>query len=157
MYNREAPDVRMRNWIEQTRKVAGRLPKRYATLEEAYERMQEANAHLSAEQARHLTIHGANQNEDGTYSWKFDNYTHVMSPFDMTQEQSRELWRRIEAPILLVSGKESWFRHGDREDPAQFFQNAKHVVMDKAGHWVHHDRLDEFLQLTREFFGNANG
>ena len=31
------------------------------------------NPHLSAEQARHLTIHGSAQNEDGTYSWKFDN------------------------------------------------------------------------------------
>ncbi len=29
---------------------------------------------LSEAQARHLTIHGVNQNEDGTYSWKFDNY-----------------------------------------------------------------------------------
>ena len=152
MYNREPTHVRMRNWVEQTRKVSGRLPKRYATLEEAYERMQEANTHLSAEQARHLTIHGANQNEDGTYSWKFDNYTHVMSPFDMTQDQSRELWGRIEAPILLVSGKESWFRHGDRDDPVQYFRNARHEVVDKAGHWVHHDRLDEFLRLTREFF-----
>ena len=36
--------------------------------------MQEENPHLSPEQARHLTQHGVNQNEDGTYSWKFDNY-----------------------------------------------------------------------------------
>lgn len=152
MYNRQPVHERMRNWIEQTRKVAGRLPKRYPTLEDAYERMQEANKHLNDEQARHLTIHGANQNEDGTYSWKFDNYTHVMSPFDMSIEQSRELWDRIEAPILLVSGSESWHGQGRSEDPAQFFPNARHVQVEDAGHWVHHDRLDEFLRLTREFF-----
>ncbi|MCB1694128.1 MAG: alpha/beta hydrolase [Pseudomonadales bacterium] len=152
MYNREATHVRMRNWIEQTRKVAGRLPKRYASLEEAYERMQEANKHLRADQARHLTIHGSNQNEDGTYSWKFDNYTHVMSPFDMTMDQSRELWARIEAPILLISGSESWHGQGQREDPATFFPNARHVQVENAGHWVHHDRLDRFLELVRDFF-----
>lgn len=153
MYNQQPVHERMKNWIEQTRKVSGRLPKRYASLEEAYERMQEANKHLSAEQARHLTIHGSNQNEDGTYSWKFDNYTHVMSPFDMTMDQSRELWKRIDAPLLLVSGKESWMGMASREDPATLFQNARHVAMENAGHWVHHDRLAGFLTLTREFFG----
>ncbi|MDA0788964.1 MAG: alpha/beta hydrolase [Proteobacteria bacterium] len=146
--------LRMKDWIESTRKVAGRLPKRYPTLEDAYERMHEANAHLRDDQARHLTRHGSDQNEDGTYSWKFDNYTHVMSPFDMTHEQTMELWQRIEAPLLLVSGSESWFGKGARQDPASAFRNARHVTVADAGHWVHHDQLDEFLRLTRDFFNN---
>ena len=54
--------------------LSGRLPRRYASIEDAFKRMQEENRHLSPEQARHLTQHGVNQNEDGTYSWKFDNY-----------------------------------------------------------------------------------
>ena len=29
-------------------------------------------------------MHGADQNEDGTYSWKFDNYTHLgPGPYDL--------------------------------------------------------------------------
>ena len=66
---------RMHKWIEETRRLAGRLPRRYPSIDDALKRMQEANQHLSPEQARHLTQHGVNQNEDGTYSWKFDNYT----------------------------------------------------------------------------------
>jgi len=77
-----------------------------------------------------------------------------MSPYDMSQEQSRELWARIAAPILLVSGKESWFRHGEREDPTRLFKNARHVVVEQAGHWVQHDQLAEFLRLTNEFFAD---
>ncbi|MEX0942598.1 MAG: alpha/beta hydrolase [Pseudomonadales bacterium] len=156
MYNRESTHQRMQNWINQTRKMAGRLPKRYANLEEAYERMQAANKHLSAEQARHLTIHGSSQNEDGTYSWKFDNYTHVMAPFDMTMEQSHELWARIESPILLVSGAESWMGQGRRDNPTDYFSNATHIQMEDAGHWVHHDRLSEFLKLCRDFFDDQD-
>jgi pimeloyl-ACP methyl ester carboxylesterase len=114
--------------------------------------MHDANSHLRIDQARHLTIHGSNQNEDGSYSWKFDNYTHIMSPFDMTQEQTRELWARIDAPLLLVSGKESWHGQGKGEDPVEYFQNARHEMIEKAGHWVHHDQLDQFLALTRAFF-----
>jgi pimeloyl-ACP methyl ester carboxylesterase len=143
---------RMKEWIESTRKVSGRLPKRYPTLENAYERMHDANSHLRDDQARYLTIHGSSQNEDGTYSWKFDNYTHVMSPYDMNIEQTRELWSRISSPILLVSGKESWHGQGKGEDPAVHFQNARHEMIEKAGHWVHHDQLDQFLTLTRDFF-----
>lgn len=142
---------RMREWIDNNRKVSGRMSKRYDSLEDAYKRMHEANDHLREDQARHLTIHGSNQNEDGSYSWKFDNYTHVMSPFDMTREQTHELWARIDKPVLLVSGSESWFNDESREDPVPYFQNAKHVRIEDAGHWLHHDQLDKFLQVSRDF------
>ena len=154
-YDQRPVHERMREWIDSTRSVSGRLPKRYPTLEDAYKRMHEANSHLRDDQARHLTKHGSNQNEDGSYSWKFDNYTHVMSPFDITREQSRELWGRIDAPVLLVSGKDSWWAHESREDPIPHFQNARHVAFDDAGHWVHHDQLDGFLQLVREFLAEG--
>ncbi len=72
-------------WIDEQRGLSGRLPRRYATIEDAWKRMQEENKHLSPEQARHLTQHGVNQNEDGTYSWKFDNYVRSWPPYDMTQ------------------------------------------------------------------------
>jgi hypothetical protein len=58
--------------------------------------MQEENPHLSADQARHLTIHGSNQNEDGTYSWKFDNY--VRTFFDRPPKQNDELAQRSRVP-----------------------------------------------------------
>ena len=76
---------RMRRWVEEQRGLAGRMPRRYASIEEALQRMQEANRYLSPEQARHLTQHGVNQNEDGTYSWKFDNYVRAERPYGMTQ------------------------------------------------------------------------
>jgi pimeloyl-ACP methyl ester carboxylesterase len=51
------PD-RMRAWIEEQRGLSGRMPRRYATIEDAWRRMREENKHLSPEQARHLTQHG---------------------------------------------------------------------------------------------------
>ena len=61
----------MRAWVEEQRSLAGRMPRRYTSVDEALRRMQAENRHLSTDQARHLTRHGVNQNEDGTYSWKF--------------------------------------------------------------------------------------
>lgn len=150
-WEQRAPHVRMREWIESTRRVAGRIPKRYDTLEDAYRRMHDENSHLREDQARHLTLHGANQNEDGSYSWKFDNYTHCMAAYDMPREQVRELWGRVDAPVLLIKGSESWFNDPARQDPLPYFQNAREVLIEDAGHWLHHDQLDQFLSITREF------
>jgi pimeloyl-ACP methyl ester carboxylesterase len=142
---------RMRKWIDLQRNLAGRLPRRYASIEDAFRRMQEANKHLSPEQARHLTQHGVNQNEDGTFSWKFDNYVRVWAPYDMQVEELRQLWNRITCPTLLVYGKESWASNPQGDGRAQYFQNARVVSVEGAGHWVHHDRLDAFIDTLREF------
>jgi pimeloyl-ACP methyl ester carboxylesterase len=144
-------DDRMRGWIEEVRKLSGRLPRRYASIEEAFARMQAENKHLSPAQARHLTEHGVNQNEDGTYSWKFDNYVRAWQPYDMTQDDIERLWTRIACPTLLVYGKESWASNPRDDGRIAKFGNAKVVSFDNAGHWVHHDRLDAFVETVRAF------
>ena len=143
---------RMEAWITEQRGLAGRLPRRYASIEEAFRRMQEENPHLSAEQARHLTVHGVNQNEDGTYSWKFDNYVRAWAPYDMTGRDIRLLWSRIGCPTLLMYGKESRSGNPGADGRAQLFGRATIAGIDGAGPWLHHDRLDEFLRIIRDFF-----
>jgi pimeloyl-ACP methyl ester carboxylesterase len=147
---REAHE-RMSEWIEQVRGLAGRLPRRYATLEEAARRMLEANSFLSEEQAWHLTHHGVCQNEDGTFSWKFDNYVRGFSPYTFSQRDAHELWGRITCPTLLVLGAESWASDPSKDGRLDVFQDARVATIEKAGHWVHHDQLDEFLRIVREF------
>jgi pimeloyl-ACP methyl ester carboxylesterase len=152
-HERPRPPDRMRGWIETQRSLAARQPRRYGTLDDAYRRMLEANPHLSAEQAHHLTTHGANQNEDGTYSWKFDNYTHASQVLDVPPDDVRALWRNIACPVLLVAGSESWTRWGgDQESLVDGFADARLAVVHGAGHWVQHDKLDHFLELVEEFF-----
>src|SRR5260370_75254 len=142
---------RMQDWIAEQRALSGRIPRRYASIEDAFKRMQDENRHLSPEQARHLTQYGVNQNEDGTYSWKFDNYVRADSPYGMTQNEIVELWGRISCPTLLVYGKESWAANPEGDGRLQRFQDASVVSVDGAGHWVHHDRLQVFLDLLRNF------
>jgi len=142
---------RMRDWIADTRKLAGRVPRRYATLEDAFHRMQTENQHLTEEQARYLTLHGAMQNEDGSYSWKFDNYVRSFTPADFTQDEMQELWANIACPILFVNGKESWASNPERDGRMGHFKDARVAEFDGAGHWVHHDQLDAFLETVRAF------
>jgi len=145
-----APE-RMRGWIEQKRGFAGRTPRRYASIEEAFARMQTENKHLTPEQARYLTVHGAAQNEDGSYSWKFDNYCRSNSPTDLSERDIQALWANIACPVLFVNGKESWASNPDTDGRMKYFKNGQVVEFEGAGHWVHHDRLDAFLETARAF------
>ena len=144
-------DARMDEWIREQRALAGRLPRRYPSIEDAFRRMQEENPHLTAEQARHLTVHGANQNEDGTYSWKFDNYVRAFPPYDMSRRDIETLWNRIACPTLLLYGTESWAGDPAADGRAAHFRHSRVVGVERAGHWLHHDRLDEFLNIVRMF------
>jgi len=147
-------EERMGEWIDDLRGLSGRAPKRYPSIEVAFARMQEANPHLNPEQARHLTVHGVNQNEDGTYSWKFDNYVREQSPYDIPTKAVEALWSRIACPTMLVRGTESWASDPNEDGRANHFRNAQVVNIEEAGHWVHHDKLAEFLGLVRDFLAD---
>lgn len=142
---------RMRKWIDDKRAASARTPKRYATLEDALARMKEENKFLSDEQARHLTEHGAHCNEDGTWSWKFDNYVNVWPPFDLSLEERHALWAAVECPTLLVYGADSWASNPAKDGRAQHFRNARVALIEKAGHWVHHDQFEAFITEARGF------
>ena len=144
-------DERLRDWVDEQRSLAGRLPRRYDSIEDAFRRMQEENRHLSPAQARHLTVHGVNQNEDGTYSWKFDNYVRSWPPYDLGPEEIAQLWGRIACPTMLVCGTESWASNPAEDGRIRHFANAKAVAVERAGHWVHHDQLDTFLGHVNAF------
>lgn len=142
---------RWRQWITDRRALSARTPRRYPSIEQAYARMQEENPHLSADRARHLTVHGISRNEDGTYSWKFDNYVRSALPMSITDEELHTLWHNIDCPVWLVHGADSWARHPSEDGRADHFKQATVTSYARAGHWVHHDRFDSFLADLKGF------
>lgn len=148
--HKPAPE-RLRNWIESVRKMEGRKPRNYPNLEAAVARMKDANPHLSDEVARHLTVHGTNWNADGSLSWKFDNYVHSFSPYGHNIDDQRAIYAGIACPVLLVWGRESWLPDPEGDDRSVAIQNRQVVKVEGAGHWVHHDRLDVFLEESKRF------
>lgn len=148
--HKPAPD-RMRAWIQNVRKTENRETHNYPNLESAVARMKEANPQLSDEVARHLTLHGTNWNGDGSLSWKFDNYVRCMPPYGHNIQEQSAVYAEITCPVLLVWGRESWMPDPDTEDRAAAIRNRRVLKVDGAGHWVHHDRLDLFLEESKSF------
>jgi pimeloyl-ACP methyl ester carboxylesterase len=150
---REALGIRkrFRQWIEDKRNAAGRTPKRYPNIEAAFERMKTENAYLTDEQARHLTIHGISRNEDGTWSWKFDNYLNIWAIFDMPREDLEAIWHAMACPMLLLYGEKSWASNPEKDGRIAHFPTAKVVEYENAGHWLHHDQFDRFMADVKAF------
>ncbi|MDE1150620.1 MAG: alpha/beta hydrolase [Azospirillaceae bacterium] len=142
---------RFRSWVSQVHELSTRGPRKYANLEEAVARMRAENGFLSEEQAHHLTVHGLHQNEDGTFSWKFDNYTRTAFPFRISLEELKELWAGIQCPTLLINGAKSWVQDPVQNGAAALFTQGRTAMIQEAGHWPHHDRLDDFLAVVRPF------
>ncbi|KQT32508.1 alpha/beta hydrolase [Sphingomonas sp. Leaf412] len=136
---------RWRTWIADKHAAAARLPRRYATFADALSRMKAENTYLTDEQAHHLTVHGMSRNEDGTWSWKFDNHLNVWPFHDMPQEELEKLWQAIDCPTLLLYGADSWASNPEKDGRIKHFRHARVVEFENAGHWLHHDQFDRFM------------
>ena len=155
LWSREDADAgiaaQIREWSRQTRELAGREPRRYADLETAYMRMQQANPQLSAEQAFHLTQHGAVQLEDGQFTWKYDQYTYNFLGVGLAIDEIIELWRSIKAPTLLVNALNGLQNRTGQDDTLQYFRQVELHDVPDAGHWIHHDQLEQVATLMEDF------
>jgi pimeloyl-ACP methyl ester carboxylesterase len=71
----------------------------------------------------------------------------------MPQANVEELWSRITCPTLLIYGKESWASNPAEDGRLRHFANglAQVVSFERAGHWVHHDRLEAFMATVQPF------
>ena len=148
---KDNPKARLIHWIASNRSLAARVPKRYVSIEEAHGRMQNANPHLQSDLARYLTVHGSHQNEDGSYSWKFDNYTRSGTPYEVSHEDSIALWNQITCPVLIINSREGYPHRIGQDDTLRHFQNVDLSIVENAGHWAHHDQLNEVVRLLDEF------
>ena len=142
---------RMRLWVEAQRNLAAVVPRRYKSINEAIARMQAAHKDLSSEQASHLVRHGIRHNEDGSCSWKFDPYLQVFAPVDLAVAEVERLWANVVCATLLVYGKASWASNPQEDGRARHFANARVVLVENAGHWVHHNQTDFFIKTVQEF------
>lgn len=142
---------RITEWVSQLDKIAERKNCAFASVAEAAERISAHNTRLTSEQALHLATHGVRQNADGTYSWKFDRHQSVRAPYRLSPNEHAVLWSRITCPTLLLRGDESFLPDPETAALLMHFKQARLVTIAQAGHWLHHDKLDEVLGMLLPF------
>lgn len=140
-----------RKWIDKRRALSAKDARYYASVEEAVARMKARNQHLTEEQAQHLAYWGLKRRESGDYGWKFDPYIRAQQPWDPTDRDRAAIWGAITCPVFLFHGQESWASNPAEDGRAEMFQNVRVQSFERAGHWVQHDRLPDFVAALREF------
>jgi pimeloyl-ACP methyl ester carboxylesterase len=143
---------RLRGWMETKQKYADIAPRRYKDFDAALTRMKTENPHLSSDQVRHLTVHAVVRNEDGSYSWKFDPLMRNWWPHDLPAKATQDMWRAITCPTLMLYGADSWASNPVTDGRiAHFGDNVEVREFEKAGHWLHHDQFDLFMETLNGF------
>jgi pimeloyl-ACP methyl ester carboxylesterase len=145
---------RITEWVSQLDKIAERKNRYFRSVAEAAERISAHNKRITPEQALHLANHGVKRNTDGSYSWKFDEYQRAMAPYRLSPNDHAALWSRITCPTLLLRGNESFLPDPETAGVLAHFRRAHLVTIVGAGHWLHHDKLDEVLEVLRPFLGS---
>lgn len=148
-WNKHGVVNRSRDWLEKSQKIANKTPRRFSTPDEAIERMAQANQHLSIEQATHLALHGIREYDDG-YGWKYDPRTGNFLPEDFAIHLEA-YWHELTSPTLICWGTDSWTSNPAEDGSATQISNHQNMKFEKAGHWIHHDRFDEFVDALKAF------
>ena len=103
----------------------------------------------------HLARWGTN-GIDGGYVWKFDPWIHNRGLLhNLRLEEVAKIWAEVTCPVLHLIGSESHAaRHQIGDQPVDsYFPDSRRVEIAGAGHWVHHDQLDQATEEIRKFLG----
>lgn len=93
------------------------------------------------------------QKPDGTSDWRFSKEAILTTMREGRQSDHWDSFENLKMPVLIVRGETS------KDLPRDVFERmlkvlpaARGVEIPGAGHWVHFDQPDAFIQALKEFF-----
>jgi pimeloyl-ACP methyl ester carboxylesterase len=160
---RQLPDQapkRYAQWLDQLRDPSAFNA--YRSFDEVAARLKRNNPRLTDERAAFLARHWAKQLDTGEVILASDPRHKIFNPTLFRIEEAIACWRRITAPVLLVSGKLSDIPARMKDTPEQLaerkgaFRDRREVEMEDAGHMMHHDQPQRLARILEEFLsGNT--
>ncbi len=143
-----------------------RPKKPQADLDAATAQLVAAHPRLDPDRARILAGEGTRPGPEGGLVWRHDERTrHWVTSID--QPALEERWSAITAPVLAVSGAESWdtwwtqnrgtgpdrvrMTEAEFADRLARFADIEHVELAEAGHMLHFDQPDRIGELVDGF------
>jgi len=157
---RHGPDVapvRYGQWLDQLKDRPGFKP--YRSFDEVAARLRKGNPRLTPERAAFLARHWGKQLEPGEVMLASDPLHKTVNPYLFRIEEAIACWKRIAAPVLLVSGKQSDIPGRMKDSPEQLaerkgaFRDRREIELDDCGHMMHHDQPERLAAILEDFLG----
>lgn len=152
----EAPE-RYGQWLDQLRGPAPSY-RPYADRHAFATRLMKDNPRLTVERAVWLAEHFTDELAEGGVTVNFDPWHRFTQPILYRVEEAMACWRRVEAPVLFVAGRQSFFftkfyplESDELRQRLACFRDLREVVFEDCGHNIHHDRPAELAALIEEF------
>jgi pimeloyl-ACP methyl ester carboxylesterase len=167
----EAPEGapgKLVRWLDALHEPVAFRP--YAGLAGVADRLQKTNPRLARDKAEFLAAHWARVLPDGSAMLTSDPRHKLPFPTTYRMEELYAVWHAITAPVLWVAGAQSgiphWLdAHPEGEKPASdlagvrarmaHVPGARLVVVDDAGHMLHHDQPHAVARLIEPFLSQA--
>lgn len=154
----QAP-ARFAQWIDQLK--AGATMRDYASREEVAARLVQNNPRLTAPRAAFLAEHWAVPDAGGRLHIAGDPAHKIVNPTLYRIDEVLACWRAVQCPVLWVGAAQSEvLRHVDTdaatalreiESRKTALRDVQSVVVQDAGHMLHHDRPDQVAALISGF------
>ncbi len=145
---------RLRNWLDGMAKKTGKKEtiRRKISLEEAINKLSIVYSHLSREKIIKLADGLTKSMIGGDVTWKNDPRLKATSPIPFPPELSRELWRSITCPVLMIYGEKTHLKPDNLEEIKSHFKHLTYREISGSSHNMHHDNPDICYQLINDFF-----
>jgi len=146
-------------WLDQLKDKPAFRP--YRSFDEVAARLRKTNPRLSEERAQFLAHHWATRLDTGQIVLASDPRHKIVNPYLFRIEEAIACWRRITAPVLLVSGKQSEMVARMKDSPGELaerkgaFRDRREIELDHAGHMMHHDQPERLARLIEDFLDGA--
>jgi pimeloyl-ACP methyl ester carboxylesterase len=155
---RHTPDqapVRYVQWLDQLKDPPAFRP--YRSFDEVAARLRKTNPRLPEEHAAFLARHWAKQLPGGEVVLHSDPRHKTVNPYLFRIDEAIACWRRITAPVLLVSGRQSEIPARMKDTPEQLaerkgaYRDRREEVLEDCGHMMHHDQPQRLARLIEDF------
>ena len=154
----EAAPGRMVEWLDGLRDPPRFKP--YASFDEVAQRLRRNNPRLDEDKAQFLARHWAEAKDSGAIEMLSDPTHKGRNPYLFRVDEALASWRRITAPTLLVTGKDSHIVKWLKDVPDQMaerkaaFKDLREVELEDCGHMMHHDQPARLARLIEDFIGS---
>lgn len=129
----------------------------YRSFAELAARLKRNNPRLTDEKAEFLAQHWGAQNMNGLVELRSDPRHKAKNPYLYRIDEAIACWRRITAPVLLVTGKDSHIPAWMKDDPVGIderkaaYRDLREVELEDCGHMMHHDQPEKLAGVIEGF------
>jgi pimeloyl-ACP methyl ester carboxylesterase len=150
---------RYAQWLDELK--VGATMRDYANAAEVAARLMRNNPRLTAERAAFLAHHWAQPSPDGRWAVAGDPAHRIVNPTLYRLDEVLACWQRITCPVLWVRAANTDVLRYVAETPAAAIaeverrrghvQDVESLVVDDAGHMVHHDQPEQVAGAIADF------